>query len=252
MAESVAMEIATHIDALEVHGRRLAEAADKAGLDAPVPTCPRWRVRDLLRHQGGVHRWAAGNISRGRMSDEETRAAFDAPDDGGLLEWFGDGHRQLVETLRATDPATEAFTFLPAPSALAFWSRRQAHETAIHRVDAESASGDLTPFDPAFAADGLSELIEGFMGRRGGRLYADPPVSLAVEATDVDAAWTVRVGPEDRVVEPGARAADATVRGTASDLYVLLWNRTGTERVSVEGDRAVLDIWRERAQIRWR
>jgi uncharacterized protein (TIGR03083 family) len=245
------MEIATHIDAVEAHGLRLADAADKAGMDAEVLTCPGWRVRDLLGHLGGVHRWAAGNISRSEMSDEDTRAAFIAPGDDGLLEWYRDSHRGLVETLRATEPATVAYTFLPAPSALAFWSRRQAHETAIHRVDAESASGEVTPFDTAFAADGLAELIEGFIGRRGGRLRADPPVSLAVAATDADAAWTVRIGPDGRVVERGAGPADATVRGTANDLYVLLWNRTGPERVSVEGDRAVLDIWRERAHIRW-
>ena len=31
------------------------------------------------------------------------------------------------------------FAFLPAPSPLAFWARRQAHETGIHRADVESA-----------------------------------------------------------------------------------------------------------------
>jgi len=245
------MEIATHVDALEAHGQRLADAAEKAGLDASVPTCPRWRVRDLLGHTGGVHRWAAGNVSRGRMTDEDTRAGFVSPDDAELLAWFRDGHRHLVETLRSADPATTAYTFLPAPSALAFWARRQAHETAIHRVDAESASGYLTPFDTAFAVDGLAELIEAFMGRRGGALFADPPVSLAVQATDADAAWTVRIHADHRVIEQGAGAADTTVRGTASDLYVLLWNRTGPERVRVEGDPGVLAIWRERARIRW-
>ena len=33
-----------------------------AGADAPVPTCPGWTVRDLLAHQGMVHRWATAVV----------------------------------------------------------------------------------------------------------------------------------------------------------------------------------------------
>ena len=48
--------------------------ARKAGLDAPVPTAPEWTVRDLVVHQGMVHRWAAAHV-RGK---EPTRQALDA------------------------------------------------------------------------------------------------------------------------------------------------------------------------------
>lgn len=34
----------------------------------------------------------------------------------------------------------DCWTFLDAPSPLAFWARRQAHETAIHRADAQLAA----------------------------------------------------------------------------------------------------------------
>ena len=53
------MEIATHIDALRTQGELMALAAGAgAGPDDPVPSCPEWTVRDLVRHLGGVHRWA--------------------------------------------------------------------------------------------------------------------------------------------------------------------------------------------------
>ena len=51
--------------------------------------------------------------------------------------------------------------------------------------------------------------------------------------------------------------ADCTVRATAGDCYVLLWNRhdlddlTGRADLSVDGDPAVLGLWRGEHRIRW-
>lgn len=247
-----AVEIAVHIDALRREGLRLVDAATAAGLDAAVPTCPDWRVRDLATHLGGVYRWAAGNVAHGSMTEEQTDAAFVAPADGELIDWLRAGHAGVVETLSTADPAVECFTFLPAPTPLAFWARRQAHETTIHRVDMELAAGEeITEVPAEFAADGVNELVGAFMARRGGRLRSEEPMSLAIEATDAGAAWTVRIGPEGREVTAGSGPADAAVTGRAHDLYLLLWNRIGAERVTVEGDPAVLALWRDRAHIRW-
>lgn len=247
-----AVEIAAHIEVLRREGTRLTDAAGAAGLDAAVPTCPDWRVRDLVTHLGGVYRWAAGNVTHGSMTGEQTAAAFVAPADGELIDWLRAGHALIVEALSTADPAVECFTFLPAPTPLAFWARRQAHETVIHRVDAELAAGrEVAGVPPEVAADGVNELVGAFMARRGGKLRSERPVSLAIEATDAEAAWTVRIGPEGREVTAGRGAADTTVTGRAHDLYLLLWNRTGAERVTVEGDPAVLALWRERAHVRW-
>ena len=62
------------------------------------------------------------------------------PADAGLIAAYRDGHAALVAALRDADPDLECATFMPAPSPLAFWARRQAHETAIHRYDAQSAA----------------------------------------------------------------------------------------------------------------
>ncbi len=48
--------------------------ARKAGLDAPVPTAPDWTVRDLIAHQGMVHRWAVAKL-QGKKPDV---AAYEA------------------------------------------------------------------------------------------------------------------------------------------------------------------------------
>ena len=175
------------LDRLRDEGHRLAAAAEWAGLDAPVPTCPDWRVRDLLGHIGGVHRWAAAHVAGPRpepMPDDEVAPLFVAPADDKLVAWYRDGHADLVATLAAADPATQCWAFLPAPSGVAFWTRRQAHETTVHRIDAElAAGGSLTTIDAPFAADGVDELLACFITRRGGRLRADPPRSLRVRCT---------------------------------------------------------------------
>src|SRR5579872_2275501 len=157
------MEIAVHLDALENEGSRLADVAEACGLDATVPTCPGWQVRDLVKHVGYVHRWAARHVAEESPDLLEQMREADVlesgPSDDGLLRWFRDGHAGLVATLRDADPDVECFSFLPAPSPLAFWCRRQAHETAVHRADADAAAGRVSRFDVAFAVDGIDELV---------------------------------------------------------------------------------------------
>jgi uncharacterized protein (TIGR03083 family) len=253
------VEPAEHIAALERDGALLAAAADRAGLDTMVPPCLPWRVRDLLRHLGFVHRWAAGYVSQGRedMTDEpaEDELLLTGPGDGDLLGWFRDGHAELVRALRSADPRLRCWTFLPAPSPLAFWARRQAHETAIHRVDAESASGgmggvsEVATFPASFAADGIDELIMGFWAR--GRARAGRPSCLQIRATDTGGEWLVDLG-AGTASRRRADGADCTVAGHASDLYLLLWNRQPPGgRVAVDGDPGVLPLWQDLMKVRW-
>lgn len=250
------MDITTHLEALRRNGVDLADAAQKAGLDAPVPTCPDWRVRDLVAHTGGVHRWAASYVTTGRReaySEQQEEAFFDAPDDGRLLAWFRAGHAALADALEAADPGLDCYAFLAAPSPRRFWARRQAHETAVHRVDAQVAAGLEAAVDPAFAADGVAELFGGFLARRGKTIAADAPVRIAVRATDADCAWTITFEPgsRERTTVPAAEPADLLLTGPAADLYLLLWNRGGTERISLDGDGALLERWREGVKITW-
>jgi len=50
------MRVEEHLEVLRRDGEKLADVAQRAGLDAPVPPCPGWQVRDVLQHTGGVHR----------------------------------------------------------------------------------------------------------------------------------------------------------------------------------------------------
>lgn len=249
------METAEFIKILDQEGRSLAAAAEAAGMDAEVPPCPGWQVRDLVRHIGSVHRWAAGFVAERLTSfrpDEEPPPGLD---DAALLSWYREGHRYLVDTLSSAEPDVACWHFLPAPSPLAFWARRQAHETAVHRVDAEAArGGERTPLPTEFAVDGIDEMLCGFHTRAKSRVRSDEPRVLRVRVTDAgdgagdDAVWTVRLSPEPPVTERGVTAEpDTEISGTAAELYLALWNRLPLPQVS--GDPAPAALWRESSAV---
>ncbi|MFF4800714.1 maleylpyruvate isomerase family mycothiol-dependent enzyme [Streptomyces sp. NPDC001351] len=245
------METAEFVEILDREGRLLAAAAEEAGTDAKVPTCPEWQVKDLLQHIGMVHRWAAAFVAEGHTSYHPVRGLPDLDGDA-LPAWFREGHRYLVDTLASAAPDVQCWHFLPAPSPLAFWARRQAHETTVHRIDAESARGGApSGIDPGFAADGIEELLRGFHGRPKSKVRSDEPRVLRVRATDAEGAvWTVRLSQEPPVaVREAAGDADCEVAGPAAQLYLALWNRLPFPAVS--GDSAVAALWREKSAVTW-
>jgi uncharacterized protein (TIGR03083 family) len=243
------MNVEDLIVAIRDQGDLLANAAEKTGPEAEVPTCPAWCVRDLVQHQGEVHRWAAA-IVRDSLSSPEV-APPEWPDDDELVPWFRQGCDELVDVLGNADAGVECFAFLPAPSPLVFWARRQAHETGIHRVDAEAAAGTLTPFPVDLAADGIEEMVFGFASRSRSKLRSPSPRTVALQATDAGQSWVVRIGPESVEASRGEAAADCTVRAGASDLFMLLWNRVPRSVAGVQGDDTLLDLWQDKVQIRW-
>ncbi|PAZ15745.1 hypothetical protein CLM62_13225 [Streptomyces sp. SA15] len=243
------MDTAEYVSILDREGRSLAAAAEEAGTGAEVPTCPGWQVRDLLRHTGMVHRWAEAFVAEGHTSYHPDGGLPDL-DGAELLAWFREGHGQLVETLRSAAPDVECWHFLPAPSPLAFWARRQAHETTVHRFDAESARGGRpSEISGDFAADGIDELLCGFHARPKSRVRSEKPRVLRVRATDTDGAvWTVRLSQEPPVTErEDATDADCEVAGPAARVYLSLWNRLPFP--SMTGDASVAGLWREKSAV---
>src|SRR4051794_150222 len=141
--------LAGYLGWLRSAAHRLDADARQAGLQAQVPTCPGWTVRDLLVHQGMVHRWAAANVAGSaaaglaadlaadevaRRAEEAGYAAADLPG------WFHDGSAALAAALQGAPVDLAAMVFLKdVPAPREFWARRQAHETTIHAADALAA-----------------------------------------------------------------------------------------------------------------
>lgn len=234
----------------------MIEAAGVAGLHADVPTCSEWDVCELVRHIGAVHEWATRQVAS-RMTTELEGDLVDIvggwPSDEDLLDWAATRLAMLVEAIDDADPGFPYWTWRPASSPITFWARRQAHETAIHRADADAAAGRATVFEAAFASDGVDELVLDVVGSRHGPLDLDSVCSIAFVATDTDERWYASMGPEGFETRRGDDDAGCCVAATASDLYRVVWHRADANEagVSVEGDAAGLQRWWELAAIRW-
>ncbi|MGH7704715.1 MAG: maleylpyruvate isomerase family mycothiol-dependent enzyme [Candidatus Dormibacteria bacterium] len=243
------------IGSVDKESRRLARAASEVGLDAAVPSCPGWRVRDVVQHLGGVHRWASAHIverrTQGMPKPEEERLMSSLPEDAALLDWFEMGHTALVQALSEAPRNLSCWSFLPAPTPLAFWARRQAHETEIHRADVELAGPNPpTPFPLELAADGIEELLFGFAARiRRTKLTQEHRIALLPR--DLSQPWLVRLGPEGVRATRGSGDADCTLRGSVSELYLFSWNRIPASALSVEGNAAATSHWASAVRVTW-
>jgi uncharacterized protein (TIGR03083 family) len=243
-----------YLDRIAADVELLTAAATTAGPDGEIKTCPDWTIRELVHHQGEVHRWATAVVRDALLNPADLPEDFlgPLPDDGDLVPWFEAGAAALLDALTKAPDDLDCFRFLadPVPGAL-FWARRQTHETGMHRVDAESAAGAITPFVPTFAADGVDEMLTGFAPRRHTPLHTDPPRTLAVALDDAPGRWHVTISAEPPVTVREPRPADCTVTGSASDVYLALWNRQGTGPLTIDGDPAVLEMFRDNVKIRW-
>src|SRR4029453_6359383 len=183
--------LAGHLEGLRASLLAFVRYADRAGLQAPVPTTPDWTVRQLVAHQGVVHRWAAPTVRGQRIApDEVEREGRRAVDP---LDWLRDGAIEVVQAISDAPDDLDALVFLrDAPPARQFWARRQCHETTMHAVDALSAAlgrypkADDTWIDPVLALDGIDELLTGFITRPKSRLRSEEPLTLSVRPTDAD------------------------------------------------------------------
>lgn len=231
--------------AIRTDGTAMADAA-RLGLDAEVPSCPGWTVGTLLNHTGRVQRWAAATVASGQLG------AFPPRPDEVTPEWFEEGVAELCGTLQAADPDAEVPNHMGGPPQAVFWFRRMANETAVHRWDTESAHSVTTPIDPTVAVGGIAEFLDVVVPRTlAQNTDASLGGSLHLHATDVegDGEWVVRIDDGSITVDREHGKADLAMRGTASDLMLLLWGRLDPDNAVFErfGDAALFDRWRQLA-----
>jgi uncharacterized protein (TIGR03083 family) len=242
---------------IEASTAGLTEILAEHDQSLPIPTCPEWTLRQLVTHVGRAHRWAA-EITRTRS---EVFIPFREVPDGKLpddraeqLAWLRAGAVRIVDAVREAD-GDVVWTFAGSAPA-GFWIRRMAHETLVHRADAQLAAGSAPEpvIDAEVAADAIDEwltlLAGGILGNATGRTTALPAgAGLHVHATDDGLGgrgeWMIRHDAERLTVEPGHGEGDAALTGPAASLLLVLMRRrpAADPAVTVYGDNAVVDGW---------
>ncbi|MFD7259839.1 maleylpyruvate isomerase family mycothiol-dependent enzyme [Streptomyces sp. NPDC059874] len=214
----------------------------------PVPSCPGWSVSDLVGHLGGVHRYLA-YVLRERLAAPPDPAGLALPevpaDPEALTDWFAQGARELVELFRELGPDTPVWSW-SAEHSSGFWLRMQLIELAVHRWDAEAATGTPDPLDPAVAADAVPQTFEVMAPARRSWKQAPPGTGerYRFRRTDGPESWTVVFAGDEVRLEPDPTApVDVEAAGTASDLDLFLWGRLPATALRVSGDATRLQQW---------
>lgn len=239
-------------DVVRAESARFLEVVVAADLSVVVPTCPDWDLAALTDHLGGLYGWVADLV--GARARE--RAAKPVRDESlDLATWFGAAAERLASTLADAEPDPELWTWatgqLPVEDGLAFWQRRMAHETVVHRYDAELAAGvPVAPVERWLAADGIDELWQWFAEGVPDWMTFTPGVGVVrIEATDHDADWTMALGRAAGTTGSGREVdvpatvftdadPDTTVRASVGDLHRWLWGRGDLPPMATDGNQS--------------
>ncbi len=202
-------------------------------LEAPVPSCPGWTVDHLLRHLAGVylHKVACMQALQAPTVWAPDFSTEPAPE---LL------HRAFTDlnaAFDARDPADRAWTWFAPDQTVGFWIRRMAHETCIHRYDAELAAGKTTPVVADLAVDGVDEALTVVLVEDGDITDMAEVDLPTIEVNTGVRSFFVRPTLTGVFVDETGEAA-TTIEGVPSDLLLWLWRRADAANLKVSGDPA--------------
>jgi uncharacterized protein (TIGR03083 family) len=198
---------------------RSAEGADP---DARVPSCPEWSVRDLVLHLVQVQYFWALIVENLVTDVAELRKLEhpDPPDDYKELVALG---RQMTERMASAlanaDQSARVWSWADRDD-VAFVTRHQVQEVAVHSWDLGNALGDPSPIPSDIADDSIDEFLRVSMPSRDDWKPGMDIVHL--HTTDTNRDWLLE--PSGNVEDRGG-SADVTLSATASDLLLALYRR---------------------------
>lgn len=238
---------------LREDGELMADTAGRGDLDAPVPPCPGWTVRDAVLHTAEVYQHKIAAMRQGVRPDPWP------PDFSGRepVAFLRESLEELLGELTTRDPASPAWTWWPPDQTVRFWSRRMAQETAVHRVDVQSAFNAVTPVDDELAVDGVDEVLELMLSgdwsdvpaEEWGAVSPEAGAGKTVAIRTRDRLWRVSLHPNRIDLARETGHSDAVVSGEPSELLLWLWGRRPRSAVRAEGDEEALTALRDRLAL---
>jgi uncharacterized protein (TIGR03083 family) len=196
-------------------------------LDAAVPACPEWRIRDVVHHLGNVASFIDACVEQGAGEPAFTDAE-PLPDER-LIQWAAEEWDRVLNRLAAADPLAAAWNWSTCPRTVSFWPRCLTHEAFVHCWDIADAVGESLAIPADVAADGVDEILAVHLaaGVRDGRRFARAG-RIEVHSTDTGHRWLVELTAATvhaRAASPG-EPRDTQITATAEELYLDLWGRT--------------------------
>ncbi|MEU3956207.1 maleylpyruvate isomerase family mycothiol-dependent enzyme [Streptomyces achromogenes] len=227
-----------------------AAVAAAPSLDARVPTCPDWTLFDLVRHLGeGRRKWAA-NVAAGPADAPPPQSVWGTPaaprEREALLDWWAASVRRLLDALRESGPDRGCWTWWgtsQSPQTTGAAARHQLQEIALHTYDAQITGCAAQPLPTEVALDGVDEFLSTCCATTSA--WPHEPATVDYHATE-GRSWRLMLSADGarpaRLPEPGtAPAADASLRGTAGELVLVMYGRIPADSLKADGDRRLFD-----------
>lgn len=213
--------MSTSLELIERFSDDIAVQGTMTNQQIVVPSCPEWKVGDLIYHVGRVQLFWAHNLLARDSSKKSSLGDVEDPSDDNLAQWFRTCTATLASALEELGDDSPCWTWWGEPLTSGAVARHQVQEAAIHHWDVCLALGNRQPLDGEVAHDGVGEFLE---------VHADEiPTSerptVIFRSTDTQGTWQV----------PGDIATTTEIRGTASDLALLLNGRIPLTAFDVEG-----------------
>jgi uncharacterized protein (TIGR03083 family) len=205
-------------------------------------------VREVLVHTGAVYSHKVACMRLGRRPDDDEWKQEPGEDEEPVT-WFRTRLDELVTELEERGPDSPAYTWYDPQQTVGFWYRRMAQETAVHRVDVESAYDAISPVDDDLAVDGIDEVLDWFLTYQAEDVGPDGPGRGTVAVRTGDHIWRTTLNADDIELsrQPGPSAA--VVTGEPSELLLWLWGRRPDVAVRAEGDADLVSAFRERLRV---
>ena len=208
-----------------------------------VPSCPGWTTNDLAKHMGHVYLGQAYVVETGVKAEaKEHLAPYARTDD--VLEFMGWGFAAIIKALDLARPERKTWSWHHSDNTVDFWFRRMAHETVIHRIDAELACNLVTTIPEDLALDGVDEVLDflPLLGSwEGAPNQAFGIVSISALGSKQTMHWDIEFTADyatvskAEIVNPRARL---TISGTPEAMDLYLWGRINSSdsRITITGD----------------
>ncbi|MFJ1969251.1 maleylpyruvate isomerase N-terminal domain-containing protein [Streptomyces sp. NPDC087903] len=233
-----------------------AAAASAPSLDVQVPTCPGWTLLNLVQYLREGHRSWAATVAAGPAAAKSAPEAPALPRERqAQLAWLAESTEQLLSALRGSGPDRGCWTWWDtsqSPQTTGAVARHQLQEIAMHTCDAQITVGAPQPLPDEVALDGFEEFLSTCCATTSA--WPHKPAAVDCHATE-GRSWRLSLSADGarftRLPTPGALPAtasgkdpdpaDASLRGTASELVHTLYGRIPIDSLQLDGDRRILE-----------
>jgi uncharacterized protein (TIGR03083 family) len=231
---SVTLSVGAYTASIQGHSEALAELASDI-FKRPIEHCPGWTVDDLMRHLIETHWFWATIVERRLGAPPDEGRPTDIPDDA-VVQRFMDGATHLVDVLTRARQSDLVWTWAPLQKDVAFITRHQVQEVAVHHWDIAHAAGEKIGIEGEVANDAIEEFLSFSVSSWSDP--ADPPRAplagtLGLWCEDLNSGWSVCDGRARGTVtfRSGVETDVPTLSASSSDILLWLYSR-----VNIHGD----------------